>query len=65
MTTTRPNIRPTDQFSISDTARLLGVDRKTIYRWRKYGYFKTKTRRINKMPFVEGREILKIFDLCV
>lgn len=50
---------------MTEAAALLGVNRKTIYRWRECGYLKTKIRRINKLPYVEGREILKIFDLCV
>jgi len=65
MTTSRPNIKPTDQFSLSETAVLLGVNRSTVYRWKDSGYLKTRKRRINKRPFVEGKEILKIFDLCI
>ena len=48
-----------------EAAHYLGVDRKTIYRWRKCGYLKTKKHRHNNRPFVLGRDILKIFDLCV
>ena len=65
MTTARPNVKPTDQFSVSEAAILLGVTRSTLYRWMGCGYLKTKKRRINKRPFVEGKEILKIYDLCV
>ena len=65
MTTSRPHVTLDGRYSMTEAAVLLGVNRKTIYRWRECGYLKTKIRRINKLPYVEGREILKIFDLCV
>ena len=65
MTTTRPQIPASGQYSMSEAAKLLGIDRKTLYRWRKCGYFKTKIRRVNKQPYAEAMEILKMYDLCV
>jgi len=63
--TTRPHVALDGQYSLTETANLLKKDRKTIYRWRKCGYLKTKTHRYNKRPFVLGREILRIYDLYV
>ena len=48
---------------MTEAATLLGVDRKTIYRWRKCGYLKTKIHRFNRRPFILGREILKLYEL--
>ena len=65
MTNSRPHVTLDGQYSMTEAAALLKVDRKTIYRWRKMGYLKTKTHRHNKLPFVLGREILRLFDLCL
>ena len=62
MTTSRPRVVLDGQYSMSDAARILGVDRKTIYRWRACGYMVTKKHRYTSRPFVLGREILKMYD---
>lgn len=64
MVNTRPSVRLTDQFSMVETANVLGVDRKTIYRWRKCGYLKTKHCRHGNREYILGSEILKIYDVC-
>ncbi len=64
MTNTRPHVASDGRYSMTEAAALLGVDRKTIYRWRKSGYLKSHKRRMNDRPFLFGREILKIFDVC-
>ncbi len=65
MTNSRPHVALDGHYSMTEAASLLGVDRKTIWRWRDCGYLKAKKSRINRRPFVLGRDILKIFDLCV
>ena len=62
MTTNRPHVALDGQYSMTEAALILEVNRKTIYRWRECGYLKTKKHRYNKRPFILGREILKIFD---
>ena len=62
---TRPHVALDGQYSMTETAAILGKDRKTIYLWRKLGYLKTKQHRYNKRPFVLGREILRIYDSCL
>lgn len=62
MTTTRPHVALEGRYSLADAARILEVDRKTIYRWRKCGYLKEKKHRFNKRPFILGRDLLRIFD---
>ena len=65
MTTNRPRVSLDGHYCMTEAAALLGVDRKTIYRWRKIGYLKTKKHRFNNRPFILGRDILKLYDLCV
>lgn len=65
MINTRPHVALEGRYSMGETAMLLGVDRKTIYRWRKCGYLKQKRYRHNDRPYILGRDILKIYDLCV
>lgn len=63
MTNTRPNIRPNDTFLFTEVATLLGVDRKTIYRWRKLGYLPvTRPRMVNRRSYVLGKHILRVWD---
>ena len=62
MTTNRPQVALDGRYSMTETARLLGVNRKTLYRWRACGYLKTKKHRHNKLPFILGREILRLFE---
>lgn len=66
MTNTRPRVAMDGQYSFAETALLLGVDRKTIYRWRKLGYLpETKPRRINRRSYILGKYIVRAFDaLC-
>lgn len=61
----RPRVALDGQYSMTETAVLLGKDRKTIFNWRKLGYLKTKQHRYSKRPFVLGREILRIYDACL
>jgi len=63
MTHTRPRVALDGHYSITEAAGLLGIDRKTLYRWRQLGYIKTKQHRFTKLPFVDGREILKVYDV--
>lgn len=60
--TTRPHVSLDGQYSITEAAALLGKDRTTLWRWQKIGFLKVKRRRYSKLPFVQGREILRIFD---
>lgn len=64
MTNKRPRIPLDGHYSCSEAAQLLGVDRRTIYRWRELGYIRTKEHLYTSLPFIEGREILKVYDVC-
>ena len=63
MINTRPRISLTDTFNFQEAADLLGVSRRTIYRWRQMGYIKvTKPRRVNRREYILGKELLKVYD---
>lgn len=64
MTNKKPSVTLDGHYSMVEAAKLLGVDRRTIYRWRKSGYLKTRTYRYSVRPFIIGREIIKIFSSC-
>lgn len=63
MTNIRPRVALDGHYSMAETASLLEVDPSTVYRWRRSGYMKTHHYRHSKLPFIFGREILKIFDV--
>ena len=63
MTTRRPRVALDGHYSMAETASILDVDRKTIYRWRQLGYLRTRHYRHNKLPFVLGREIVRLYDI--
>ena len=63
MTNTRPRVATDGHYSFAEAASLLGVDRKTIYRWRRLGYLpESKPRRINRRSYILGKHILRAFD---
>jgi predicted site-specific integrase-resolvase len=62
MTAEEPKISPNAKYSCTQAAKLLGVDIKTLYRWRKNGLVKEGIRRCNGLPFIKGSEIKRIWD---
>lgn len=63
MTNTRPHVAVDGHYNYEEAAILLGVDRRTIYRWRKMGYLpETKPRKINRRSYILGKYILRVFD---
>ena len=63
MTHTRPKVSPEGRYLFTEAAELLGVDRRTIYRWRKLGYLpETAPRKVNRRSYVLGKHILRVFD---
>ena len=64
MTNIRPRVALEGHYSMAEVVSLLGVNRCTVFRWRQSGYLKTHSYRHSKMPYILGRDILKIFDVC-
>lgn len=61
MTSVRPDVCLNGHYSMTEAAFLLDVDRRTIYRWRKMGYIKTKKYRHCDREYIMGRELVKFF----
>ena len=62
--TERPKVCLDGHYSMTETAELLNKDRRTIYRWRKIGFLKTKKYRHCNREYVLGREINRLFGVC-
>lgn len=63
MTNTRPRVAMDGHYNFEEAASLLGVDRRTIYRWRRLGYLpETKPRKVNRRSYILGKYILRVFD---
>ena len=52
-----PNIKDNSRYSISETAEILGVHRRTILRHTEAGYIKCGYYRTNQRKFYFGKEI--------
>ena len=61
MVTEMPQVNDTDEYSIADTAKKLGVSEGSIRNWVRKGYLKCGRRRHNKYLFVTGREIKRFY----
>jgi predicted site-specific integrase-resolvase len=63
MTNERPNVSPASRYCESEAARLLGVNRRTIARWRESGHIRpmlgmgVKSGRI----YYKGTEIVRVW----
>lgn len=62
MTATQPEVMPTGRYSVGDTAKLLDVSKRTVYRYIKDGLMKPQYRKVNSKPFVTGLEIVKVWN---
>ena len=57
-----PNINPTARLSISAGARALGINRKTLNVYADKGKIQKFYRRLNNMPYVLGKDLLKLWQ---
>ena len=61
MITTRPEVDYKGNYSQSQAAKALGIDRHTVARYVKQGHLKTRVRRFDRKPVIPGSEILKLW----
>lgn len=61
MVTEMPEVNDTDQYSIADTAKKLGVSDGSIRNWIKKGYIKCGRKKHNGYRFVTGKEIKRFY----
>jgi hypothetical protein len=62
MTNKRPSVSLDGRYSMTETAGFLGVDRRTIFRWRQSGYVKSRKFKHCNRPFILGRDIIRIYN---
>jgi len=62
MTTTEPNVSETGRYPIGETAKLLGLNRTTVWRHVELGNIKPGTRKSNDRKFFTGREIKRFWN---
>ena len=61
MVSTVPNIRDDARLSLSEAARIMEIDRKTLYKYHKSGKLNVFYRRLNNRPYVLGKDLLKVW----
>lgn len=61
MITELPEINDTDQFSVNQTAELLGVAPRSIETWLRKGHIKCSRRKHNGYRFFTGKEIKRFY----
>lgn len=59
MTVTEPTVISTGRYPIGEASKILGIDRKTLYRHTIEGVIKCGFRRTNGRRFYTGGEILR------
>ena len=52
-------VKPIQKFSAVETARILGISRKTLYRHTKLGLIRCTISKCNKRPRYSGKEITR------
>lgn len=62
MTPLRPRAASRGRYTISETARLLGVSRMTVYRWLEEGSLRASIQRKTLRKYISGAEILRVWD---
>lgn len=54
MTSSKPDVRPDGRYSVKETTEILGISRRTLYRYTENGMIKCGRWRANKRPFYTG-----------
>lgn len=62
MTPTRPDVKRTGRYTVSEAARLLEVSRTTIYRWIEDEELKVRVQRKTLRKYIMGAEILRLWE---
>lgn len=56
-----PNVSKEGHYNVSETAKVLGIDRKTLYRHTAMKHIKCQRHRYTNMPFYVGSEIIRFW----
>ena len=59
MVTEQPQVNPAGRYSVNQTVELLGISRRTLYRYTEAGRIKCGYRKADMKRFYRGSEIIK------
>ena len=61
MVTAIPNVEKSGHYNVTQTAKALGIDRKTLYKHTAMRHMKCQRHRYTNKPFYTGREIIRFW----
>lgn len=62
LTSLPPDIHPEGKYNAKETAKLLGINRRTLYRWVKSGRMKPpRISRATRKPRFSGKDLLTLW----
>lgn len=61
MTSEQPEVSPNGHYSVSATAKALGIDRKTLYRHTALRHIRQRRHRYTNRPFYLGSDIVRFW----
>ncbi len=61
MTSEIPNVTDSGRYTVCDAARIMNVNRRTIYNWIDKGYLKFGLFRHNGRKFIPGKELIRFW----
>lgn len=64
MTTTKPQVNPTDLYNQRQAAELLQVERHTVARYEQNGYIRFAVRKAGGGKVTTGAQIIKCWESC-
>lgn len=60
----RPDVAPGGRYTLGETAKALGICRRTLYDWINKDWIHADYRRLGCRRFFRGSEILRVWDEC-
>nr|DAV83804.1 MAG TPA: helix-turn-helix domain protein [Caudoviricetes sp.] len=65
MTNEEPKVADAGRYTITETCKVLGINRNTLRRWLQAGKMKVKFRRIDNRKVIEGAEIKRAWRVAL
>lgn len=62
---TKPNATPDELYTVPETAKLLGIDRRTLRRWTLAGSIPSHIRKCDNRIVYIGKDILKCYSTLI